>query len=60
VSAWDSGEPAWFDPLRDPHGPGWHLDRPRFDQMLRGAACFAAGELRMPLNLGAAEALAQP
>lgn len=38
VSTWDSDTPVWFDPLRDPNGPGWHLDRLRFDAMLRTAA----------------------
>ncbi|WP_144403260.1 NAD(P)/FAD-dependent oxidoreductase [Pseudomonas sp. StFLB209] len=38
VSVWDSVEPVWFDALRDPAGPGWHLDRMRFDAMLRDAA----------------------
>lgn len=38
VSVWDSVEPVWFDALRDPAGPGWHLDRVRFDAMLRDAA----------------------
>lgn len=38
VSAWDSAVPVWFDALRDPNGPGWHLDRLRFDAMLRHAA----------------------
>lgn len=39
VSVWDGVEPVWFDALRDPAGPGWHLDRVRFDAMLREAAC---------------------
>lgn len=38
ISAWDSDEPTWFDSLRDPNGPGWHLDRARFDECLREAA----------------------
>lgn len=38
VSVWDAEDPMWFDPLRDPNGPGWHLDRSRFDRMLRTAA----------------------
>ena len=47
VSAWDNEAPAWFDLLRDPHGPGWHLDRLRFDQMLRGAAGEAGAVFRL-------------
>ncbi|MCO7610670.1 NAD(P)/FAD-dependent oxidoreductase [Pseudomonas chlororaphis] len=38
VSVWESPQPVWFDALRDPNGPGWHLDRVRFDAMLRNAA----------------------
>lgn len=38
VSVWDSVEPVWFDAVRDPAGSGWHLDRMRFDAMLREAA----------------------
>lgn len=46
ISTWDTDTPVWFDPLRDPNGPGWHLDRLRFDAMLRvgaeeGGATFA-------------------
>jgi flavin-dependent dehydrogenase len=32
---------VWFDPLRDPNGPGWHLDRRRFEASLRSAALSA-------------------
>lgn len=41
ISHWDDGEPVWFDHLRDPNGPGWHLDRNRFDADLRAAAMDA-------------------
>lgn len=44
VSTWDRAEPVWFDPLRDPNGPGWHLDRTRFDAGLRATA-VAAGAI---------------
>ena len=44
VSQWDSETPVWFDPLRDPNGAGWHLDRARFDADLRASA-VAAGAL---------------
>ena len=44
VSAWDRDAPVWFDHLRDPNGPGWHLDRTRFDACLRDAA-MAAGAM---------------
>lgn len=45
VSHWDDGEPVWFDHLRDPNGPGWHLDRTRFDADLREAAIAAGATL---------------
>lgn len=45
VSAWDREEPVWFDPLRDPNGPGWHLDRARFDAGLRATAVAAGAVL---------------
>ncbi len=49
VSQWashsDDDEPVWFDHLRDPNGPGWHLDRTRFDASLRDAAVAAGVEL---------------
>jgi flavin-dependent dehydrogenase len=45
VSAWDREEPVWFDLLRDPNGPGWHLDRTRFDASLRAAAVDAGARL---------------
>lgn len=41
VSQWDSDTPVWFDPLRDPQGAGWHLDRRRFDADLRATAVAA-------------------
>lgn len=45
VSLWESALPRWFDPLHDPHGPGWHLDRLRFDAGLRAAAACAGATL---------------
>lgn len=45
VSHWEDGEPVWFDHLRDPNGPGWHLDRNRFDADLREAAIAAGAVL---------------
>jgi len=38
VSFWGSDDPIHVDSIRDPHGPGWHLDRVRFDAMLREVA----------------------
>lgn len=45
VSQWDGDTPTWFDPVRDPHGAGWHLDRVRFDAGLRNTAMAAGAVL---------------
>ncbi|MFE7486342.1 tryptophan 7-halogenase [Kitasatospora sp. NPDC057541] len=45
-SVWGSAAPASVDSIRDPHGPGWHLDRPLFDRRLREAAASAGAEVR--------------
>jgi flavin-dependent dehydrogenase len=37
-SAWGDSLPRYTDFIRDPDGPGWRLDRARFDLMLRDAA----------------------
>lgn len=34
VATWDSAMPIWQDGLRDPQGPGWHIDRRAFERML--------------------------
>jgi flavin-dependent dehydrogenase len=44
VSVWGSAIPHVADALQDPFGAAWHLDRGRFDRMLRLAA-QAAGAL---------------
>lgn len=46
VSAWGSDELLCSDAIGSPHGPGWHLDRPRFDHGLRAAAREAGAVLR--------------
>ena len=47
VAAWGRDEPvASSDAVRNPHGPGWHLDRRRFDADLRAAAGAAGAEVR--------------
>lgn len=40
-SAWGEELLRNRDAIRDPYGAGWHLDRSRFDQCLREAACLA-------------------
>ncbi|MFB7837137.1 FAD-dependent oxidoreductase [Streptomyces sp. NPDC056056] len=44
-AAWGSGELYGRGNILDPHGPGWHLDRARFDAFLRGAAVDAGARL---------------
>lgn len=46
VSAWGSNDLLSSDAIGSPHGPGWHLDRPRFDRDLRAAAREAGAVLR--------------
>jgi flavin-dependent dehydrogenase len=41
LSSWGSRQLHATDFIRDPHGPGWHLDRRCFDQNLREAAVQA-------------------
>ncbi|GAA1225194.1 NAD(P)/FAD-dependent oxidoreductase [Kitasatospora nipponensis] len=38
LSAWGSPLLGGTDFIHDPNGPGWHLDRARFDRALRAAA----------------------
>jgi flavin-dependent dehydrogenase len=45
LSAWGSPELHAVDFIRDPHGPGWHLDRRLFDQRLREATRTAGAEV---------------
>jgi flavin-dependent dehydrogenase len=44
VSTW-GGPPSEQDYLRNPRGPGWHIDRNRFDQMLCRQASAAGAEV---------------
>jgi flavin-dependent dehydrogenase len=41
ASAWGSSELAWHDFIGDPRGPGFHIDRARFEALLRARACEA-------------------
>jgi 2-polyprenyl-6-methoxyphenol hydroxylase-like FAD-dependent oxidoreductase len=38
ASAWGSPELTWHDFLRDPRGTGFHIDRARFEALLRTRA----------------------
>ncbi len=46
VSAWGSAEPYCNDFIVNPHGSGWHLDRPRFDRMLASQAADCRVDVR--------------
>jgi len=46
LSAWGSATLAETDFMRSPYGHGWHLDRVRFDTMLRDAASEAGTVVR--------------
>jgi flavin-dependent dehydrogenase len=47
-SIWGGEQPVDTDSLRDLDGPGWHLDRRRFDQWLRTAATARGAALIAP------------
>ncbi len=53
VSVWGGDEPVATDFLFDPNGPGWHLDRARFDASLREAARDAGTEVAPARLVGA-------
>ncbi len=45
LSAWGSEDLLETDFIRSPYGPGWHLDRSRFDAMLREGAREAGADV---------------
>ena len=47
---WGDDEPYEYESMLNPFGLGWHLDRRRFDRMLRDAAVVAGAR---PIELGA-------
>lgn len=47
-SRWGGPEPVEQDALRDPDGHGWHLDRARFEEGLRGTAVARGAILLRP------------
>jgi flavin-dependent dehydrogenase len=47
-SVWGSDRPVEADALRDLDGPGWHLDRSRFDRLLQDAAVARGAALLAP------------
>lgn len=46
LAAWGSAHLHSTEFLFDPNGPGWHLDRARFDRLLRAAAGTAGADVR--------------
>ena len=57
LSSWGSPLLVATDSLHDPDGPGWRLDRPRFDRFLREAAARAGADVvtatvRSPVRQG--------
>lgn len=50
-SVWGGSDPVEADNLRDLDGPGWHLDRGRFDRWLRGVAVRRGAALLVPGQL---------
>jgi flavin-dependent dehydrogenase len=55
LSVWGSDRIQAHDHIFDPHGHGWHLDRARFDAMLRDAARAAGAEVLEGVEIGKAE-----
>lgn len=52
LAAWGGDEPLERDFIRELHGSGWHLDRPRFDADLRAAAEQNGADVRCDCALG--------
>jgi flavin-dependent dehydrogenase len=51
-SVWGDGEPITLDAMCDPDGPGWRLDRRRFEARLREAAAEKGALLLAPAGAG--------
>ena len=51
LSLWGGDDPVQRDAIQDPRGAGWHLDRRRFDELLRQAAAAAGARLVQPAEL---------
>jgi len=52
-SVWGGPDPVERDNLRDLDGPGWHLDRTRFDDWLRSVAVGRGAAVLIPARPGA-------
>lgn len=51
LSAWGSRDLSSTDFIFDPNGNGWHLDRPRFDALLRKQALGAGADVHVGTKL---------
>ncbi|MCB0839541.1 MAG: tryptophan 7-halogenase [Bacteroidetes bacterium] len=47
MSVWGDEKPGFNDFIVNPHGSGWHLNRPRFDDMFLSAMVRAGVEVRL-------------
>jgi flavin-dependent dehydrogenase len=59
LSHWGAGPVQVTDFLRDPDGPGWHLDRVRFERFLRTAAARRGARIMAPARVGQLERTAR-
>ncbi|SFV14963.1 Dehydrogenase (flavoprotein) [Methylobacterium sp. 174MFSha1.1] len=50
-SLWGGPDPVSVDAMRDLDGPGWHLDRARFEEWLRACAARRGAALVAPAKL---------
>jgi flavin-dependent dehydrogenase len=58
ASAWGSSTLGYNDFVLNPHGTGWHLDRPLFDAMMRERAQMCGARLLSGRSVRGAEQLA--
>jgi flavin-dependent dehydrogenase len=53
---WGDPIPEENDFLQNPDGPGWHIDRSRFERSLRAAAVARGARMLIPARIAGAEA----
>lgn len=56
-SSWGSSEPQDLDFIFSPYGPGWHIDRRRFQELLLAAAREAGATVQLGVKPGELETL---
>ena len=54
-AVWGADQARENASIFDPYGPGWHIDRPRFDRLLAQAAVDAGVSLAMQARIAASE-----